>query len=131
MRQTFTMTVPLALTVSSNRTAQTWKRQKVKDQMRALTRLHGANLYACGTASIYVGIVKRTEGKYDPANLTDTFKGMVDELVSMGVLEEDDYRHVLGPLPYHHSVDRTLPKGVLRAVVTLTDYAPIPLGVSA
>ena len=129
MRQRFAMLVPLGLTVSSNRTAERWKRQKVKDAMRALTRTHAAGLYPCGSASIYVGLVKRTAGKYDPQNTSDTWKGMVDELVDMGVLDEDDHHHVLGPLAYHHGIDRDLPKGHLRAVVTLTDFAPIPLGV--
>lgn len=130
MRQRFEMLVPLGLTVSSNRTAERWKRQKVKDAMRALTRTHAASLYPCGAASIYVGLEKRTAGRYDPANTTDTWKGMVDELVDMGVLDEDDYHHVLGPLPYHHGIDRQLPAGHLRAVVTLTDFAPIPLAVT-
>ena len=127
MRQRFDMLVPLDLTVSSNRTAERWKRQKVKDAMRALTRTHAAGLTPCGSASIYVGLVKRTAGKYDPSNTSDTWKGMADELVDMGVLDGDDYSHVLGPLPYHHGIDRDLPTGHLRAVVTLTDFAPIPL----
>lgn len=131
MRQRFDMLVPLNLTVTSNRSAQTWKRQKVKNAMRALTRTHAAGLYRCGSASISVGLVKRTAGKYDPSNTTDTWKGMVDELVTMGVLDEDDYHHVLGPLPYHHGIDRNLPARHLRAVVTLTDFAPIPLWVTA
>jgi len=129
MRQRFEMLVPLDLTVSSNRTAERWKRQKVKNAMRALTRTHAAGLTPCGSASIYVGLVKRTAGRYDPQNTSDTWKGMVDELVDMGVLDEDNYRHVLGPLAYHHGVDRDLPTGYLRAVVTLTDFAPIPLAV--
>lgn len=129
MRQRFTMMVPLDLTVSSNRRAQTWKRQKVKDAMRALTRAHAVVLYPCSRATINVGVVKRTAGEYDPGNLADTFKGMVDELVTMGILDEDNYRHVLGPILYHHGIDRDLPKGHLRAVVTLTDWAPAPMGV--
>lgn len=131
MRQTFTMTVPLALTVTSNRTTQTWKRKKVKDEMRALTRAHGRHLQPCGSASIWVGITKRTAGRYDPANTTDTWKGMVDELVTMGILEDDDYRHVLGPWPYHHGIDRAVPAGHLLATITLTDWAAAPAEVSA
>lgn len=131
MRQTFTMTVPLALTVSSNRRAETWKRQKVKDAMRELTRVHGARLYPCGSATIHVGVTKRTGGRYDPTNLTDTMKGAVDELVTMRVLEDDDYRHVAGPWMYHAGVDRTIPAGHMRLTVTLTDYCPVPAAVTA
>lgn len=126
MTQEFTMTVPLDLTVSSNRTAERWKRGKVKDAMRALTRANARHLVPMGSATITVGIVKRTAGKYDPSNLSDSFKGCVDELVTMGVLDEDDWTHVLGPLMCHRAVDRTMPVGQLRAVVTLTEYTGWP-----
>src|SRR5699024_9166206 len=94
MRQQFTMLVPLDLVISNNRTAQVWKRQKVKDGIKALTREAAKDRYPCGKASIYVGIEKRTKGAYDPVNLSDTFKACVDELVNMGILDEDDYHHV-------------------------------------
>lgn len=131
MRQTFTMTVPLALTICSNRRAETWKRQKVKDAMRALTRTHGARLYPCGAATIHVGVTKRTGGKYDPTNLTDTMKGPIDELVTMGILEDDDYRHVSGPWLYHAGIDRSLPVKHLRFTVWLTDYQAVPTAVAS
>lgn len=130
MRQTFTMTIPLDLTVSSNRTAETWKRNKVKNQMRALTRVHGRRLTPCGSASVYVGLVKRTAGLYDPSNTSDTWKGLADELVDMGVVDADDWRHMLGPIPYHHGIDKTIATGHLRAMVTLTDYVSVPAAVS-
>lgn len=120
------MTIPMDAIITSNRDARTWKRTKTKNIMRALTRAHAAGLYPCGKASIFVGVTKRTGTLYDPQNLVDTWKGCVDELVTMGVLDEDNHRHVVGPLVYHAGVDKRLPKGQLRALVTLTDYSTIP-----
>lgn len=127
MRQMFSMTVPMDVVITNNRTAQVWRRGKTKDTIRALTRAAAAGLYPCSRASIYVGITKRTGTLYDPVNLTDTFKGCVDELVSMGVLDEDNHRYVTGPFLYHHGVDKHLPAKTLRATVTLTDYSPSPI----
>lgn len=128
MRQRFTLPVPLDLTVTSNRSAERWKRTKVKDAMRALTRVYARGLEPCEKATVYVGLVKRTAGLYDPSNTSDTWKGLADELVDMGVLSADDWRHMLGPIPYHHGVDKLIPQGHLRAVVTLTDYSQTPVG---
>lgn len=131
MRQEFTMTVPLDLTISSNRTAAPWKRQKVKTAMQALTRAHARGLAPCGTATIHVGVTKRSAVRYDPVNLTDTAKGAVDALVHMGILDEDDYRHVAGPWAYHAGIDRAIPVGHLRLTFTLTDYEAVPSVVAA
>ena len=130
MRQQFQITIPLDLTLTTNRTIEVWRKQRTKDAMKALTKVHARHLAPCGKATINIGIVKRTAGAYDPQNLQPTFKGCIDQLVTMGVLDEDDHHHVLGPLLYHHEVDRQLPPKHLRAVVTLTEYAPIPAGVS-
>ena len=120
------MLIPTELTISNNRTAQVWKRKKVKDGIQALTREAAKDRYPCGKASIYVGIHKRTGTLYDPVNLVDTFKPMVDTLVNMGILDEDDHRHVLGPFVYHAGTDKRLAPRTMRATVTLTDYAATP-----
>ena len=127
MRQQFAMVIPMDYAISNNRTAPIWLRKKTKDGMRALTRAAAADRYPVGKATIHVGIMKRTGTLYDPVNLTDTFKGMVDELVTMGILDEDNHRYVAGPWCYHHSVDKHLPARTMRAVVTLTDYHPSPV----
>ena len=126
MRQQFTMTIPMEYAISSNRTAPIWLRNKVKNGMRELTREAAKDRYPVGKANIYVGIHKRTNGAYDPVNLVDTFKGMVDELVNMGILDEDDYRHVTGPFVYHAGVDKRIPEKHIRATITLTDYSTTP-----
>ena len=121
------MLIPTELTISNNRTAQVWKRKKVKDALQALTREAAKGRYPVGKANIYVGIEKRTRGAYDPVNLTDTFKGVVDELVNMGVLDEDDYHHVGGPWLWHMGVNNTIPPRHIRATITLTEYTGRPL----
>lgn len=126
MRQQFVMLIPTEYTISNNRTAQVWKRKKVKDALQALTREAAKDRYPIGKANIYVGIHKRTNGAYDPVNLVDTFKGMVDELVNMRILAEDDYRHVTGPFVYHAGVDKRIPEKHIRATITLTDYSTTP-----
>ena len=126
MRQQFTMLVPTELTISNNRTAQVWKRKKVKDGIRALTREAAKDRYPVGKVNIYVGIHKRTGTLYDPVNLTDTFKGMVDELVTMGILDEDDHKHVTGPFVYHAGTDKRLAPRTLRATIPFTDYSETP-----
>lgn len=126
MRQQFVMLIPTEYTISNNRTAQVWKRKKVKDALQALTRAAAKDRYPVGKADITVGIEKRTRGAYDPVNLTDTFKGVVDELVNMGVLDEDDYHHVGGPWLYHEGVDKHIPPRHIKATVTLTAYTGRP-----
>lgn len=127
MRQQFSMTIPMDLTISNNRASPIWLRKRVKDGIAQLTREAAANLYPCGKATIYVGIHKRTKGLYDPVNLSDTAKAAVDVLVQLGVLDQDDYRHVAGPWLYHAGVDKRLPEKHLRATFTLTDYTTIPI----
>lgn len=112
--------------ITNNRTSPIWLRKKTKDGMRALTREAAKDRYPVGKANIYVGITKRTGTLYDPANLTDTFKGMVDELVTMGILDEDNHRFVTGPFVYHAGTDKRLAPRTMRALITLTDYSTTP-----
>lgn len=121
MRQSFTVDIPRALIVTSNRTAHTWLRKKTREWWKQVV----PDLAPMGRANVYVGITKRTRGRYDPANLTDTFKGCVDQLVVNGVLEDDDYTHVNGPFVYHENVDRDVPKETVRARVTLKPFVSL------
>src|SRR5690625_7800608 len=104
MRQQFTMLVPTELTISNNRTAQMWKRKKVKDGIRALTREAAKDRYPVGKASIYGGFEKRTKGAYDPGNLSDTFKACGGERANMRILDDDDTRHGMSPLAWDKGV---------------------------
>lgn len=126
VRQQFTMLVPMEYSISNNRMSPTWLRKKAKDGMQALTRDAAKDRYPVGKATIWVGIEKRTRGAYDPVNLTDTFKGCVDELVNMNILDEDDYHHVSGPWLYHAGIDKHIPARHMRATVTLETYYPKP-----
>lgn len=46
---------------------------------------------------IVAHITKPRAGRYDPNNLADTTKAIVDGLVDAGLLEDDSFRHVIGP----------------------------------
>lgn len=126
MRQQFTMTIPMEYVISNNRLSKIWLRKKVKDGMSSLTLTAAKDRYPVGKADITVGIEKRTNGAYDPTNISDTFKGCVDALVRMGILDEDNYRHVGGPWLYHLGVDKHIPAGHIRATVMLLDYTGRP-----
>lgn len=126
MRQQFTMLIPQEFTISNNRSSPIWLRKRVKDGITALTHTHARGLTPVGKATIYVGITKRTKGAYDPVNLSDSMKPCVDAMVAMGLLDEDDYHHVLGPWLFHAGVGKRIPAGHLRATITLTKYSTTP-----
>ena len=46
---------------------------------------------------IIAHIYKPRLGRYDPNNLGDTTKAIVDGLVDAGLLTDDSYKHVIGP----------------------------------
>lgn len=121
--QTLTVTIPSHLVISSNRQADIWKRKKLKDYCAQTVPYLARSLEPVGKATIHVGVTKRTNNRYDPVNLSDTAKPIVDQLVKAGVLDEDDHRHVFGPWLYHKGVDKKLLDAV-RFTVALTDYSP-------
>lgn len=123
MMQTFSVTIPSGLVISSNRQADIWKRKKLKDHCAQVVPYLARSLDPVGKATIHVGVTKRTNNRYDPVNLTDTAKPIVDQLVKAGVLDEDDHRHVFGPWLYHKGIDKKL-LDAIRFTVVLTDYSP-------
>ena len=121
--QQFSITIPSGLVISSNRQADIWKRKKLKDYCATTVPYLARELDPVGKATIYAGVTKRTNNRYDPVNLTDTAKPIVDQLVKAGVLDEDDHRHVFGPWLYHKGTDKKLVDAI-RLTVILTDYSP-------
>lgn len=121
--QQFDMTIPNNLVISSNRQAQIWLRKKLKDYCAETVPYLIRGLEPVGKATIHVGVTKRTNNRYDPVNLTDTAKPIVDQLVKAGVLDEDDHRHVFGPWMFHKGTDKRL-VGAVKFTVVLTDYSP-------
>ena len=117
----FVFKVPSELVISSNRKSDIWRRKKLKDYCAQTIPYLIRGLPKKGRATVWVGVTKRTRGRYDPTNLSDTLKPVVDELVKGGVLEDDDHAHVLGPWLFHRSVDPKL-RGVVGFTVYLTDY---------
>lgn len=121
--QQFSITIPNQLVISSNRQTHVWKKKKLKDHCAEIIPKLAKSIEPVGKATIHVGVTKRTSNRYDPVNLTDTAKPIVDQLVKAGVLDEDDHRHVFGPWLYHKGTDKTLDKA-MRFTITLTEYKP-------
>lgn len=122
MMQQFNITIPTSLVITSNRQTHVWKKKKLKDHCAEVVPLLARTLQPVGKATIHVGVTKRINNRYDPVNLTDTAKPIVDQLVQSGVLDEDDHKHVFGPWLYHKGTDKKLVDAI-RFTVTLTDYS--------
>lgn len=120
--QTLAVTIPNQLVISSNRQAHVWLRKKLKDYCAQTIPYLARSLDPVGKATIHVGVTKRTNNRYDPVNLTDTAKPMVDQLVKAAILDEDDHRHVFGPWLYHKGTDKKLIDAT-RFTLILTDYS--------
>lgn len=74
------------------------------------THVAALKLKAMDSTFVVVQIFKATARKYDAANLHETCKPIVDAVVRMGCLPDDDNEHLIGPLPVHGGVDRSLAK---------------------
>lgn len=122
MMQQFSIPIPTSLVITSNRQTHVWKKKKLKDYCAEVVPTFARPLRPVGKATIHVGVTKRINNRYDPVNLTDTAKPIVDQLVQVGVLDEDDHRHVFGPWLYHKGTDKKLVDAI-RFTVTLTDYS--------
>lgn len=53
---------------------------------------------------IIAHIWKPRNGRYDPNNLADTSKAIVDGLVDAGLLPDDSFKHVIGPDHRHGGI---------------------------
>ena len=53
---------------------------------------------------IVAHIWKPRKGRYDPNNLADTTKAIVDGFVDSGLLEDDSFHHVIGPDHRHGGI---------------------------
>ena len=107
--QEFTVELPLADVLSANGGRGNPKAhgRKVKNIIdRTQIALRG--LKAMDSTFVVVQVFKATNRKYDAANLHETCKPIIDAVVRRGLLEDDDNDHLIGPLPVHGGVDRSL-----------------------
>lgn len=54
-----------------------------------------------GRVLITAKVYKPVSNRYDPMNFYPTAKAIVDAVVARGILADDDWKHVLGPLVDH------------------------------
>ena len=67
---------------------------------------------------IIAKVYKPVDNRYDPMNFYPTGKAVVDAIVAAGILADDDWKHVLGPL-----MDRggKCPRGADHLTVTIEE----------
>ncbi|MCQ9384392.1 hypothetical protein [Brevibacterium moorei] len=86
-----------------------WRAAVTRKQLIAqLTAVSARGLKPVGRATVVCGVVKATRQAYDAQNMQPSLKAVVDQLVRMGVLDEDSNRFVTGPLIVPAGVDRGL-----------------------
>lgn len=109
--QEFTITLPRSEVLTSNggRGDRYGHGKKVKNIIeKTKPRLHG--LIAMDSVFVVVQVFRGGNYRYDAANLHETCKPIVDAVVRHGLLPDDDNEHLIGPLPVHGGVDRSLSK---------------------
>lgn len=85
--------------ITANGRIHHMKRAKLTREWRSATRKalpEGVEPFT-GPVHITAHIWKPRAGRWDPNNWCLTTKAMVDELVSLGLLDDDDHEHVIGP----------------------------------
>ena len=69
-----------------------------------------------GKVRIVAKVWKKKGGRYDVLNFWPTIKAAVDGIVDAGILEDDSYKHVIGPDMRHGGF------GEARILITITEY---------
>lgn len=100
---------------------------RVKASRVAALRLRAGMLARSHSLRPMTGLVRitavihaRAARRFDPNNIADTTKPLVDGLCDAGVLVDDDSRHVIGPNHLHGAPMPDLPVGFHRIVLTLS-----------
>lgn len=109
--QQFTLTLPKSEVLTSNggrghHQAHGKAVKNIIEKARPLVR----RLEPMESAFIIVQVFKGHARAYDAANLHETVKPIVDAVVRAGKIADDDNSRVLGPLPVHGGVNRSLSK---------------------
>lgn len=109
--QRFELTLPKGEVLTSNGGRGNPKAhgRKVKNIIEKVTPL-ARGLHVMDSTFIIVQVFKGHGQAYDAANLHETVKPIVDAVVRAGKIVDDDNSRVLGPLPVHGGVDRSLSK---------------------
>ena len=109
--QEFTITLPRSEVLTSNggRGDRYGHGKKVKNIIEK-TKPHLHGLRAMDSVFVVVQVFRGGNYRYDAANLHETCKPIMDAVVRHGLLPDDDNDHLIGPLPVHGGVDRSLSK---------------------
>lgn len=124
-RQCFTIRVVRDKLVHSNRNAEKWRRTNLKADVMPQVRWLARKLKPVPRAAVWVGVIKGNRARYDPANLTDSMKPVVDGLVGAKILPDDSHKYVRGPWMIHLGFNRGL-RDVVEFVVCLAEWDASP-----
>lgn len=109
--QEFTLTLPKAEVLTSNGgRGHPQAHGKAVRNIIEKTKPYTRRLHVMESTFIIVQVFKGHAGAYDAANLHETVKPIVDAVVRAGRIVDDDNSRVLGPLPVHGGVKRSLSK---------------------
>ena len=109
--QQFTLTLPKDEVLTSNGGRGHYRvHGKAVENIIEKTKPKARRLEVMKSTFIVVQVFKGHNRAYDAANLHETVKPIVDAVVRAGKIVDDDNAHVLGPLPVHGGVDRSLSK---------------------
>lgn len=125
MIQCFTVRAARDELVHSNRNAEKWRRDRLKRNLGPQATAAARSLKPIFRATVWVGVVKGNRNVYDPANLTDSLKSVVDSLVKAGVLTDDNMKYARGPWLIHLGYDKRL-RDVVKFVVCLDGWETTP-----
>lgn len=121
MTQCFIVNVQRDHLVHSNRNADRWRRTKLKELVAQQVGWRAKGLNPVPRATIWVGVIKGNRNAYDPSNLTDSMKPVVDQLKRSGIIVDDSHRYVEGPWMLHLGHDRRL-RDVVEFVVCIAPW---------
>ena len=107
--------------VHSNRNADKWRRDRLKRLFAEQVGWRAKRLTPVGKATVWVGVVKGNRNIYDPVNLTDSMKPVMDALVSSAIFKDDNFKFVQGPWLFHLGHDVRL-REVVEFVVCITPW---------
>lgn len=125
MSQCFTVRVQRDKLVHSNRNAEKWRRTRLKNDVGPQAAWQAKKLRPVAQASIWVGVVKGNHARYDPSNLTDSMKPVVDALVKANILVDDSHKFTRGPWMIHLGFNAGL-RDVVEFVVYIGRWGDSP-----
>ena len=131
--ETFTVTVEVRpMSTNAERRDSHWSKRHQRDAvLKALTHhAIGDDPPRFDAAIAWVATNYHTRRRRDCWNIVSSVKPIVDQLQADGIIPDDDDRHLLGPIPTPHTVDKTRPESTTIVLMHSAEFAlavpPVP-----